>query len=87
MNLNVNRPEIAQEQAQAPAADEAVNAEQRETADGENDQQQQGNSETEPLAAPAEPTAPEEPQVPLLTIVRTFVLSFFSSIIPEAPAL
>jgi hypothetical protein len=39
----------------------------------------------EPETAPA--TLPEEPQVPLLTIVRTFVLSFFSSIIPEAPAL
>lgn len=38
-------------------------------------------NEAEPLIASP------EPQVPLLTIVRTFVLSFFSSIIPEAPAL
>lgn len=39
--------------------------------------------------SPHEPevTAQLEPQVPFATIVRTFVLSFFSSIIPEAPAL
>lgn len=30
---------------------------------------------------------PEEPQVPFATILKTFVISFFSSIIPEAPAL
>lgn len=57
---------------------QAENAEDEENA-AEQPQAENGNEN--------EPTAPEEPQVPLLTIVRTFVLSFFSSIIPEAPAL
>lgn len=38
------------------------------------------------LAEP-EVTVQHEPPVPFSSIVRTFVLSFFSSIIPEAPAL
>lgn len=86
MNLNVNRPEAVQQQAQPPVAGDAENAEQREVVDGESEQQPQP-TEAQPLVAPPESTMSEEPQVPLLTVVRTFVLSFFSSIVPEAPAL
>lgn len=86
MNLNTNRQEAVPQQAQ-PQAGEPVVGEQREVVDGESEQQQQAN-EAEPLvAAPETESMSEENQVPLLTIVRTFVLSFFSSIIPEAPAL
>lgn len=85
MNLNV-RPEAIQQPAQPPVVDDNVNNEQREVAGGES-QQPHASTEAEPLVTPPEPTMPEEPQVPLLTVVRTFVLSFFSSIIPEAPAL
>ena len=84
--MNVNRPEVVQPHAQQPPVDDTVNVEQRDAVDGESDQQPQSSNETEPSVAP-EPTVPEEPQVPLMTVVRTFVLSFFTSIIPEAPAL
>lgn len=85
MNLNVNRPVPAPVPAQ-PAVEAQENAENvnRSETDGA---QQSNENESEPLVAQAEPTVQEEPQVPLITIVRTFVLSFFSSIIPEAPAL
>lgn len=45
------------------------------------------NSTTDPSIVEPEITIQQEPQVPFSSIVRTFVLSFFSSIIPEAPAL
>lgn len=83
VNLNnVNRPA-------APAGEAPENAGNDEVvAVPVNENQQQAAGEAEPLIAPTvEPTVEDEPQVPLLTIVRTFVLSFFSSIIPEAPAL
>lgn len=85
MNLNnVNRPApAAQQPAPAAGGENGENTERSET-DG---QEQQAESEAEPLVASPEPSLPEEPQVPILSIVRTFVLSFFSSIIPEAPAL
>lgn len=67
----------------------AENAESNETPEGAsvNNQEPAAESPAEPLIDQAEPTVPQEPQVPLLTVVRTFVLSFFSSIIPDAPAL
>lgn len=65
-----------------PAAEAQDNGENEER---EASRESSAQPEGEPLIA--EPTVQEEPQVPLLTIVRTFVLSFFSSIIPEAPAL
>lgn len=87
VNLNnVNRPApvvVQPAPGVQPAAENAENAERNET-DGP---EQQADNEADPLVATPEPTVPEEPQVPILTIVRTFVLSFFSSIIPEAPAL
>lgn len=83
---NVNRPA-----APAPAvieAQENVANDVNESAAAPSDNvQPAAANENEPLVTPAEPTVQDEPQVPLLTIVRTFVLSFFSSIIPEAPAL
>jgi len=84
VNLNVNRPEAEQQPAQPAVEDNAVNAEHREAVEGESEQPPNPSSETDPLVAR---TMPEEPQVPLFSVVRTFVLSFFSSIIPEAPAL
>jgi hypothetical protein len=87
VNLNVNRPEPVVQ----PAADEApVNADRNsgEAASVEgNEQSQTSDAEPESTADVPASTVPDEPQVPLLTIVRTFILSFFSSIIPEAPAL
>jgi hypothetical protein len=75
VNLNnVNRP--------APVAAVVAEGEQPE---GEAVADAVDGAATENEAEPLLPTP--EPQVPLLTIVRTFVLSFFSSIIPEAPAL
>lgn len=85
---NVNRPAAPAVQppgGEAPA--NAANADVNEANAADNNAQSTEPSEHEPLVAPTEPTVQEEPQVPLLTIVRTFVLSFFSSIIPEAPAL
>lgn len=81
---NVNRPAVP-----APAVVEAQenvanDVNESDAAPSEN-AQSVAASENEPLVTL--PTVQDEPQVPLLTIVRTFVLSFFSSIIPEAPAL
>lgn len=74
MNLNNVNPPVAVAE-QDPVEGEAA---------GENAER----SDADRVATEAEPlVATPEPQVPLLTIVRTFVLSFFSSIIPEAPAL
>lgn len=69
--------------AAAAAGEENAENVERSEIDGANAEQPAGQ-EAEPLV---QPSAPEEPEVPLLTIVRTFVLSFFSSIIPESPAL
>lgn len=80
INLNVDRPEPIV--ANPNGDDAAENARQRPEGDNNApDQPLLNEAETAPV------TLPDEPQVPLLTIVRTFVLSFFSSIIPEAPAL
>lgn len=49
----------------------------------ENSDRVDGEAAVEPSVA----AAVEEPQVPFSTVFRTFVISFFSSIIPEAPAL
>lgn len=89
VNLNnVNQaPQVAPAQPQADAQENPEDAERRERDGSSNTQEPASENVTEPLIAPAEPTVPLEPQVPLITIVRTFVLSFFSSIIPEAPAL
>lgn len=88
VNLNVNRPVPAQA-PRGEAQENAENSERTETDGASEDasQEPQNANEAEPLIDSNEATAPTEPQVPLLTIVRTFVLSFFSSIIPEAPAL
>jgi hypothetical protein len=79
VNLNnVNRPAPAAVQdGEQPAAEAAQENVDRSETDGVSAE----NEAAEPLIATP------EPQVPLMTIVRTFVLSFFSSIIPEAPAL
>lgn len=74
VNLNLER------QAPPPVAaqEEAANG----VADAENVTESSDSSPDEP-----EITVQLDPQVPFATIVRTFVLAFFSSIIPEAPAL
>lgn len=69
------------------AAEAQENPENREAEVTPENAAEQPNNEADPLVAQPEQSAPEDPQVPLLTIMRTFVLSFFSSIIPEAPAL
>lgn len=76
VNLNLARPvqppAIAQENAANVDADPDDIAE---------------SSANDSSLAESEVTVQLEPQVPFSSIVRTFVLSFFSSIIPEAPAL
>lgn len=83
---NVNRP-AAPAPAVVEAQENAANEANESDAAPSDNAQSVAASENEPLVMQAEPTVQDEPQVPLLTIVRTFVLSFFSSIIPEAPAL
>lgn len=76
VNLNVNRPAPVPQ----PEVEAQENADNAETdAPRENSVQPEA---AEPLIA--EPTVQEEPPVPFHTIIRTFVLSFFTSIIPEA---
>ncbi|CRL01459.1 CLUMA_CG014262, isoform A [Clunio marinus] len=94
VNLNVNRPvPVQQPAAEVEGQENAGNDERTETDGGSSEnssvQQRQGDNEAESMMnSNHEATAAQpEPQVPVLTIVRTFVLSFFSSIIPEAPAL
>jgi hypothetical protein len=62
-----------------------VNLNQRPAEEQEQPAAAEGEEQPATTENEAEPLI--EPQVPLMTIVRTFVLSFFSSIIPEAPAL
>jgi len=91
VNLNnINRPEAVAQQLPVPEHQEnAGNAEGRDTDVPAAENMAAGTQAVNENDAPTVPAVslPEEPQVPLLTIVRTFVLSFFSSIIPEAPAL
>lgn len=46
------------------------------------------NQDTENSTTPSAPSAEqdENARLPTLTLVRTFILSFFSSLIPETPA-
>lgn len=46
------------------------------------------NQETERSTAPSSPSGEQDEnnRLPTLTLVRTFILSFFSSLIPETPA-
>lgn len=53
----------------------------------ENDERGQDRVDGDADVQPSVDVAAEEPQVPFATIFKTFVISFFSSIIPEAPAL
>lgn len=53
----------------------------------ENDERGQDRVDGDADEQPSVAVAAEEPQVPFATIFKTFVISFFSSIIPEAPAL
>lgn len=75
----------------APAADGEVPENEANAVNNETDASQQdpmpSANESEPLVAPTEASVAENPPVAFHSIVRTFVLSFFSSIIPEAPAL
>lgn len=45
------------------------------------------DSSTTPSTAPSTPSAEQdENRLPTVTLLRTFILSFFSSLIPETPA-
>lgn len=78
----------------AAAQDNSENAEGSENDSNiqSEDQTQQpqnnSNSENEPLLLSAnDATQINEPQVSLLTVMKTFVVSFVASIIPEHPAM
>lgn len=72
MNLNNVRP------AQQPVVGDAdVPAQQPENAE---------NSEEQPVETEVE-TQSEEPQVPVIEVVKTFLVSFVASIIPNDPAI
>lgn len=72
------------------------NNEQQNVIDGENNQRNETestpliNQETESstTSAPSSSSAEQDEnnRLPTLTLVRTFILSFFSSLIPETPA-
>lgn len=71
------------------------NNEQPNTNDGENNNQRNEteatpliNQETESSTTPSSSSAEQDEnnRLPTLTLVRTFILSFFSSLIPETPA-
>lgn len=71
------------------------NNEQQNVNDGENSQRNETestpliNQETENLTATPSSSSAEQDEnnrLPTLTLVRTFILSFFSSLIPETPA-
>lgn len=76
LNNNNNRAVNLNQQA-APAAPRQENNDER------GQDRVDGDADVQPSVA----VAAEEPQVPFATIFKTFVISFFSSIIPEAPAL
>lgn len=80
-NNNTIRVNLNQQAAQAAAQPRPEGQENNERS--QNDRVD-GELEAEQSTAAA---VPEEPQVPFSTVFRTFVISFFSSIIPEAPAL
>lgn len=66
--------------------------ENAERTENENQQQQleesQNNAESEPLVSASESTAENvEPPVSMLTVMRTFVISFVASIIPDHAAM
>jgi len=95
VNLNnVNRPlaaPVAAAGAAVPAADGAVENAAERTENEAAAAESNSGDETEPLAASGGDEVQEaltaQPHVSSLAIVRTFVLSFLSSIIPDAPAL
>lgn len=80
-NNNTIRVNLNQQAVQAAAQPRPDGQENNERS--QNDRVD-GEIEAEQSAAAA---VPEEPPVPFSTVFRTFVISFFSSIIPEAPAL
>lgn len=94
MNNNLVPPQAAAPVVQQPVAPPAQNEENVDRINAE-------NIETEPLVAPAVPVVNEASteqasndqveeinnQGNIVALLRTFVLSFFASIIPEAPGL
>jgi hypothetical protein len=77
--IRVNLNNVNQAAVAAPAAQDDAPVPRRLDFDDEE------NSENDAVRTAA--VIPEEPQVPFATVFKTFVISFFSSIIPEAPAL
>jgi hypothetical protein len=79
--IRVNLNNVNQQPAAAAAAQPQQGAQEGEGERNLNDE----SAANESLRTAA--VMPEEPQVPFATVLKTFVISFFSSIIPEAPAL
>lgn len=86
VNLNnVDRPAAAPQPLE-PRSESAERTENQQATDtAENSESV--NSENEPLINVEESTTSDEPQVSLLTMMRTFVVSFVASIIPDHPAM
>lgn len=77
--MNLNNVRAAPQQPQQ--GDNADVPSQQQENNGENNEEQQQQS------AENEITTQEEPQVPVLEVVKTFLVSFVASIIPTDPAI
>ncbi|KAG5676074.1 hypothetical protein PVAND_005928 [Polypedilum vanderplanki] len=85
VNLNVNNNQPAAAAPQQPAPENNENPEQNNESQSNQSSLSESISESEPLVN--EISQNEEPPVSMLTVLRTFVISFVASIIPEHPAI
>lgn len=67
-------------------ANEATTGENSPANDGESTPLVQPDTETVPAPSSSSTEQDENNRLPTVTLLRTFILSFFSSLIPETPA-